>query len=90
MVMVVGGYMSGSTYFRGICLCGMFISCTVLILDIAMCAATWADCSMGLGWDWDCHISRHIPFFIGAASLGMFLVARFLRTAILRWSSDQP
>jgi len=57
----------------------MFISAAVLILDVVMYAANWADCSMHLGWGWDCRVSAWIPLFIGSAAIVIFSIMRFLR-----------
>jgi hypothetical protein len=60
---------------------GSIISLAVLLLDLMMAGLTAADCSLNMGWGWDCH--NWLSFvFIAMAAMVIFAITYGMKRLI--------
>lgn len=77
--------MSTITYQRLVFLIVRGGAVAVFILMVAMAVATLADCSMRLGWGWDCKAWPDIALIAGAA-VAVFIGATAMNAIFSKFS----
>jgi hypothetical protein len=70
-----------TAYIRFVFLCVRGGSIAILILAALMAGVGGADCSMRLGWGWDC-ASLPILGLVALAAIGVFVSAGFIRRVL--------